>query len=155
MKRIMPRMIGLILVLLIGVFVGIEWTQSGIERVYGPLDGAAAQPVYEQPIQSKPLASAPMLSVEEISKTEGPEEIWIDIDRKQVRYVPADTVNDTRDPVYKERESSRKDAKDVLSLQAPADNAPINQIANQTAGLLQQLSEAGIKAVVGLFGSIF
>ena len=41
-----------------------------------------------------------------------------------------------------------------LTLSA-AEDAPVNKLADQTAGLLQHLSEAGIKAVVGMFGGLF
>lgn len=157
MKRSMYKMLGFILVLIVGVFVGIEWAQSGIERVNGPWD-SIAQTVDQADIDDSTTqpslpASQAEASVRNTSNNDGqPDVIWIDIDRKPVRYVRGDQAS----PEQSLSESEMLIQKEPLALsEPPANTAPVNQLADKTAGMLQQLSEAGMKAVVAVFSGMF
>lgn len=158
MKRRVHKMIGLIVVLIIGVFVGLEWAQSGIERVHGPWDSSRQstdQTYIDDRSQQTSLQTAQSgATVRNTSTSDGqPDEIWIDIDRKPVRYVRGDQVSAEEQSLL---ESELTVQEEPLTLsQPPASDAPVNQLADKAAGMLQQLSEAGMKAVVGVFSGMF
>ena len=150
MRRRAPKMLGLIIVLIIGVFVGMEWAQSGIERVHGPLDYTEQERNLSYIDDRQPEPDQTISQASEGSNQ--PDEIWIDIDRKPVRYVRGDQAVD--EPSKPEPEVIVPTEPLVLS-QPPANDAPVNQLADKAAGMLQQMSEAGMKAVVGVFSGLF
>jgi len=156
MKRFAPKMLGFAVILLVGIFVGIEWTQSGIERVHGPMTAVDTETneLADKEFQTDSFIGESDSSDADIgTNSQRPEEIWIDIDKQPVRYVPAPI--EQQEDVTDREENGESSENQPPYLLPPGQDAPVNQLADKTAGLLQQLSEAGIKAVVGIFGGLF
>lgn len=153
MRRRAPKMIGLMIVLIIGVFVGMEWAQSGIERVNGPLD-YSEQERNQSYLDDRQLEPDQGVSQASVGSNQ-PDEIWIDIDRKPVRYVRGDQAADEQSQPESEVLVPTEPLEPLVLSEPPANDAPVNQLADKAAGMLQQMSEAGMKAVVGVFSGLF
>ncbi|MGZ9584983.1 hypothetical protein [Paenibacillus marinisediminis] len=147
MKRLAPKMMAFVIILMVGIFVGIEWTQAGIERVYGPMDADRTGKRIDNRVETVNITNELNDQKRGTADRARPEEIWIDVDRQQVRYVPAEDVT-----VPQQEHTVEPPL--TLGLQ-PVEDAPVNQLADKAAGMLSQLSEAGMKAVVGLFSGLF
>ncbi|WP_028544899.1 hypothetical protein [Paenibacillus taiwanensis] len=144
-----PRLFGLLGLLALGIWMGMELAQSGIERVYGPMSTTSQQTVQRtqelQPAQTPDTAltaDGNVVQEESGTKTQRTdEEVWTDEEQVEIRgtFVGA----------------QESDVKHKSISQPPAEDAPVNKLADKTAGVLQQLSEAGIQAIVGLFSGLF
>lgn len=157
MKRYMTRLLALILFLCIGVFIGMELTQAGIERIQGPFEdtvmdrGSAPrtpdQENIKQAQQEQTKEEQLALADKELEELE----LRIKALREQKRQAGSEAWDDESiEQLARELQAKENE----LTLSA-AEDAPVNKLADQTAGLLQHLSEAGIKAVVGMFGGLF
>ncbi|WP_195572656.1 hypothetical protein [Paenibacillus sp. 1001270B_150601_E10] len=157
MKRYAKRLMALILFLCMGVFIGMEMTQAGIERVQGPfVDSLAERSMAEKPDET---------SAAEILQEKSKKEEELALQDKELEELEQ-KIKELREQRRKagseawDEETVAELAKELqakqnqLTLQA-AEDAPVNKLADQTAGLLQHLSETGIKAVVGMFGGLF
>ncbi|NKI21116.1 translation initiation factor 2 [Paenibacillus dendritiformis] len=134
MSRFAKQVAGMMVLLVVGVFIGMEVTSVSIERIYGPADAnrssvPADSAWPERPVQ-EPLASRPAepepVQGREAAVPDNPPQEWLPEAAPQ----PS--------PVL-----------------PPVEDAAVNKLADQTAGLLQTLSQAGIRAVVGLFDGLF
>lgn len=134
MSRFAKQVVGMMVLLVVGVFIGMEVTSVSIERIYGPIDtnrsSAPADSAWlERPAQ-EPLASRP-------AEPDPVQEREAAVPAIPLREWPA--------------EAELPPAQGL----PPVQDAAVNKLADQTAGLLQTLSQAGIRAVVGLFDGLF
>ncbi|MDK8181025.1 hypothetical protein [Paenibacillus sp. UMB4589-SE434] len=149
MKWFGPKLFGLLGLLALGIWIGMELTQSGIERVYGPMATTSQQTVQSiqdtQHAQTRDITlPADRKSIQEGSRTKSQrtdEEVWTEDENRE----------DGSSPVGVHEPDIQRES----NSQPPAEDAPVNKLADKTAGILQQLSEAGIQAVVGLFSGLF
>ncbi|GAC42325.1 hypothetical protein [Paenibacillus popilliae] len=129
MSRFAKQVAGMIVLLVVGVFIGMEVTSVSIERIYGPVDASRnslpADTAWPERPELEPLASRPAEPVpdqgQEAAVPDHPPQRW-----------PLEAAP-----------------------QPPVEEAAVNKLADQTAGLLQTLSQAGIRAIVGLFDGLF
>lgn len=157
MTRFMKQLIGIVVLLTLGVFIGMEITTSGIERIYGPINPSRMTSAPESterysgahsnrdnmPTDNRRLnedAAAqdnPRLTDNDIAPIE------------EYRDTIADTERNRANNYEKEIKNTN-----VVPL-PPVKDATVNQLADKTAGMLQRASQAGIQAVVGLFNGLF
>lgn len=135
MSRFAKQLVGMMVLLVVGVFIGMEVTSVSIERIYGPVDtnrsSAASDSVWPGRPDQEAVASQPAEPA-----------------REQGREEPAPGNSPPREW------PSEAYPQPVPGL-PPVEDAAVNKLADQTAGLLQNLSQAGIRAVVGLFDGLF
>lgn len=157
MTRFMKQLIGIMVLLTLGVFIGMEITSSGIERIYGPIHATritsapdSTERYTEEYRDNLPIDKSRRVngdtSVEESSQT-------------AVIESGARTDEGTQRQVEVEQQSSNVRKKELQNMDdgplPPVKDAAVNQLADKTAGVLQRVSQAGIKAVVGLFNGLF
>lgn len=134
MSRFAKQVVGMMVLLVVGVFIGMEVTSVSIERIYGPVDAnrssVPADPAWPERPDQERLASRPA----EPAPEKGGE---------------------AAAPDHPTREWPPEAALPPSSGLPPVEDAAVNKLADQTAGLLQTLSQAGIRAVVGLFDGLF
>ncbi|MCY9516921.1 hypothetical protein [Paenibacillus apiarius] len=145
MSRYMKRLIGMIVLLALGVFIGMEVATVGMDRVYGPL-GAGREAL-------NPAVSwrADEIGDEGAARRSGSQpqrsgmEPWSGAHANQ------------RDRIEAKRDTAAYEGGGMPDSPwlPPVEDAPVNKLADKTAGLLQHLSQAGIRAVVGLFSGLF
>ncbi|GAV12312.1 hypothetical protein [Paenibacillus sp. NAIST15-1] len=157
MTRFMKQLIGIVVLLTLGVFIGMEITTSGIERIYGPINPSR-------------ITSAPE-STERYSRANSNRDNLPTDNRRMNEDAAAQdnsrlTVNEST-PIEEyrntsadtERNTANNHENDINNTNVaplpPVKDATVNQLADKTAGMLQRASQAGIQAVVGLFNGLF
>ncbi|RJG26178.1 translation initiation factor 2 [Paenibacillus thiaminolyticus] len=134
MSRFAKQVVGMMVLLVVGVFIGMEVTSVSIERIYGPVDtnrsslpadSAWPERPAQEPLASRPAEPAPVQEREAAVPGIPPREWPAEAELPPAQGLP------------------------------PVQDAAVNKLADQTAGLLQTLSQAGIRAVVGLFDGLF
>lgn len=159
MSRFMKQLIGIVVLLTLGVFIGMEITSSGIERIYGPINASRATKALD--------------STERYAATEGYQNN-LPIDNR--RHSSGETalqnssrtaMNETEPRVEDKRQNQLQAERNERNRHVnemnnsdswpvpPVKDATVNQLADKTAGMLQRVSQAGIRAVVGLFNGLF
>ncbi|MDG0871491.1 translation initiation factor 2 [Paenibacillus thiaminolyticus] len=137
MSRFAKQVVGMMVLLVVGVFIGMEVTSVSIERIYGPVgtnrssvpaDSAWSERPAQEPLASRPAEPAPVQAVQE---------------------------REAAVPAIPPREWPAEAELPPAQGLPPVQDAAVNKLADQTAGLLQTLSQAGIRAVVGLFDGLF
>lgn len=123
--------------------MGIEMTSNGIERIYGPIEQtehvrhkAMKQPIlpdhnHVTPRRESDTVNHYVYGVQEggNDQTDQPEDrLFYSLNRRE----------GTEQSFFPELQ-----------------DAPVNQLADKTAGLLQRISQASIQTVVGLFNGLF
>lgn len=157
MTRFMKQLIGIVVLLTLGVFIGMEITTSGIERIYGPINPSRMTSAPE-PVERHPGADSNQDHLPTDNRRLNEDAAAQDNSRltvnestpiKEYRNTLADTERTTANNHEKEINNTN-----VLPL-PPVKDATVNQLADKTAGMLQRASQAGIQAVVGLFNGLF
>ncbi|QAY66337.1 hypothetical protein [Paenibacillus protaetiae] len=118
--------------IVIMVIYGMEVSTSGIERIYGPIEGGQPSSIAAEPSVSsgKPAAetTGDRLTEQRIAKLEK--------ELQEVRRLAEEQAKENGRPIDQ------------------SDNAAVNKLADGTAGLLQTVTTSGIKWVVSLFDSV-
>ena len=109
------------------VLFGMEMSTSGIERIYGPLDGSEQ---YAYDAEDRVYASETDRRIAELEKE----------------------LDDIRRIAYGDEYAGEHGR--LPGMPVEDDQAAVNKIADSTAGLLQTASSKGIRFVVSLFGGL-
>ncbi|UHA74206.1 hypothetical protein [Paenibacillus sp. 481] len=151
MSRYMKQMIGIMILVVLGIFIGMEMANTGIERVYGPLpeEWKQGESRERQEVHKQQERANERMSVPERGFANG---------RYDGEYETGRTrsgENEANGERGERGNSGNSETNGNGLWLPPAEQAPVDKLADQTAGLLQSISQAGMQAIVGLFGSIF
>lgn len=160
MTRFMTRLIGIVVLLTLGVFIGMEITSTGIERIYGPLNPThvASEPKSASRYSSaNPFRDHTRMDDRLMTDKSSQSDYGRMVDNHRTSMTSADKILGRN----KEYRGSSVNTRTIETrndnpwLPPPVKDAPVNQLADKTAGMLQQVSQASIRAVVGLFNGLF
>lgn len=115
------------------ILYGIEMSSTGIERIYGPIEGGEAYVEMESPIQTKD-PSTRLVALKQQAKIAELE--------KQLEEVK-------RLALLAEKQDDR-----LLGIPFEGEQPAVNKIADSTSGMLQNVSSEGIRFVVSLFDGL-
>lgn len=146
MSRYMKQLTGMIVLLALGVFIGMEVASVGMDRVYGPMDAG------REAVNASTSWRVDESGNEGVSPWSEPKS-----QRNQVEQPISGERTKQHDRTGTNRDAVTHDGYDMSDSPwlPPVEDAPVNKLADETAGLLQHLSQAGIRAVVGLFSGLF
>lgn len=127
MSRKTWKLLLLVVAIAFIVLFGMEMSTSGIERIYGPMDGSEH---YAYDKEDRVYASETDRRIAELEKE----------------------LDDIRKIAYGGNYGAEHDR--LPGMPVEDDQAAVDKIADSTAGLLQSASSKGIRFVVSLFGGL-
>ncbi|SDW89445.1 hypothetical protein [Paenibacillus sp. CF384] len=140
------------------ILFGIDMASSGIERVYGPVEGSV------QAVNPAGYSSSMLTDSEEVSRvSDAPEVTNIaqlpenQVDQTTQRRTVADAQHGrTEEEIRQEYERKLQEElnKRLTGLPDLRSDATVNKVADGTAGVLQTVSAKGIRMVVSFFESV-
>ncbi|OME86777.1 hypothetical protein BK120_07550 [Paenibacillus sp. FSL A5-0031] len=125
------------------IMYGIDMSSSGIERIYGPIEGSSGYteiPQTEQNVQP----------VNDFQKEQQQKIAQLEQELKELKRLAAydgDTTGETAETFPAENER-------MPGLPLKSDQPAVNKIADSTSGLLQNMSSEGIRMVVSIFDGL-
>ncbi|RAP76745.1 hypothetical protein [Paenibacillus montanisoli] len=135
------------------ILFGIDMASSGIERVYGPVEGSVQSVDPAGYSSSASLPSEEVIGTEEAKGGELPEN---QADLSGRRTVADAQHGRTEEEIRKEYERKLQEElnKRLTGLPDLRSDATVNKVADGTAGMLQTMSAKGIRMVVSFFESV-
>lgn len=126
------------------VMYGIDMSSAGIERIYGPIEGAASNTEVVQPEPTaNPVNEFAIAQQQKIAQLE--KEL---AELKRLAALAEDDYSPESDgslPIEYER---------LPGVPLEVDQPAVNRIADSTSGLLQNMSSEGIRMVVSIFDGL-
>ncbi|MGG1635849.1 hypothetical protein MHH56_20365 [Paenibacillus sp. FSL K6-3182] len=125
------------------IMYGIDMSSSGIERIYGPIEGSSGYteiPQTEQNVQP----------VNDFQKEQQQKIAQLEQELKELKRLAAyddETIGETAETFPAENER-------MPGLPLKSDQPAVNKIADSTSGLLQNMSSEGIRMVVSIFDGL-
>ncbi|MBB3108958.1 hypothetical protein FHS18_001010 [Paenibacillus phyllosphaerae] len=141
------------------VMFGIDLATSGVERIYGPVEQSEVKTIGEQtPVSQTPTGQASATAGGALSLEQTASSASAEVEQFPQQTGTGRTVGEAqRDPEGKRRT-------EVVEVPAENERLPgipdlhedttVNKLADGTAGVLQTLSNQGIRFVVSLFESV-
>ncbi|MCY7487545.1 MULTISPECIES: translation initiation factor 2 [Paenibacillus] len=159
MTRFMKQLIGVVVLLTLGVFIGMEITSSGIERIYGPINASRATSALDSTDRyAAPGSYRDNLPIDNRRHSNG-ETALQDNPRTAMNETETRVEDKRQNQLEAERSETNRHVNEMNNSDSwpvpPVKDATVNQLADKTAGVLQRVSQAGIRAVVGLFNGLF
>ncbi|QHW30464.1 hypothetical protein GZH47_06120 [Paenibacillus rhizovicinus] len=137
------------------VLFGIDIASSGIERIYGPVDGSAAA------AQQQSAAAGGSLTMQQDTEANASVSRPEQLPENEVSPLRQLTVADaqhgrTEDEIRREYELKLQEelAKRLPGLPNMESQSTVNEVADGTAGVLQSISAKGIRMVVSFFEKV-
>lgn len=126
------------------ILYGIDMSSAGIERIYGPIEGADE---YAEAVQPEPSTDAISdFALDQQQKIAQLEKELAEIKRLAVLAEGSDLAGRT--------ESLPEENERLPGVPLEADQPAVNRIADSTSGLLQSMSSEGIRFVVSIFDGL-
>ncbi|WP_308638822.1 hypothetical protein [Paenibacillus silvisoli] len=135
------------------ILFGIDMASSGIERVYGPVEGAVRSVDPAAKVNTTSLSGEEVFDDQQERGGQLPEN---QIDQSQRRTVADAQHGRTEEDIRKEYERKLQEELDkrLAGLPDLRSDATVNKVADGTAGMLQTMSAKGIRMVVSFFESV-
>ncbi|HTG69785.1 MAG TPA: hypothetical protein VL921_11035 [Candidatus Udaeobacter sp.] len=131
------------------IMYGIDMSSAGIERIYGPVEGAdeyteAASP--EETVNPRnELAAAQQKKIAQLEK---------ELEELKRLASLAEAAEAEHSPVPAPAESIAAENERLPGVPTPNDQPAVNRIADSTSGMLQNMSSEGIRMVVSIFDGL-
>lgn len=157
MSKLMKRILIIGAFITLGIMYALDLASSGIERIQGPVQGQTAPPVWTQTIPPQQLQYPQQPTYPQYGQApqtgEQPQQMPQQAQTPQWGWPQTGVQQPVQSPwAYVPVPQSEQPFQPVLDV--PVKQAPVDRLADKTAGLLQTLSRGGIRFVVSLFGSI-
>ncbi|MGO4696280.1 hypothetical protein AB4Z50_18565 [Paenibacillus sp. 2TAB26] len=125
------------------IMYGIDMSSSGIERIYGPIEGSSG---YTEILQTEQNVQP----VNDFQKEQQQKIAQLEQELKELKRLAAyddETTGETAETFPAENER-------MPGLPLKSDQPAVNKIADSTSGLLQNMSSEGIRMVVSIFDGL-